>query len=169
MSRISVITALLATSCLLLAGCEEQGASAPAASSPQPEDNIVAAWQEAGLETTEFKPMAGAGIAAGTCFAGQVAKLDTVLCRYADPAAAKAAKPAGLTYIGETTGLSEAKGVHLLVIADRNKDDPAGKTINKAAKAFLNYSADKKPDDTPADEKPAADEAAGKKPSEPGK
>ena len=134
--------AIAAVLFVALAGaCEEDGASSKstAAAEEKPEDSIVAAWKTAGLEATSFEPMAGAGIASGTCVAGQVNQMDTVLCRYADDAAAEAAKPAGLTYIGETTGVALSKGPYLFVIADRNKKDPSGKTIDKAAKTFLAY------------------------------
>lgn len=126
----------------VFSGCEEDGASSSSGSSgvsatQTPEDQVLETWKTAGVEVSDFDAMAGAGIANGTCRAGQVAKMDTVICRYADAAAAKAARPAGITYIGETTGVALHKGPHLLVIADRNKADPAGKTINKVAKMFL--------------------------------
>jgi len=49
-------------------------------------------------------------------------------------AEAKAAEDAGLTWVGDTTGASQAAGKVLVVVADRRKGDPSGRTINQMMK-----------------------------------
>ena len=160
--RLAVVAAVavgFAGAIVVLPGCEEDGASSSSASA-KAEAPFVAAWKAAGFESSEFQPMAGAGIAGGTCVAGQVNKLEAVLCRYQDEAAAKGAEAAGFTYIGETTGTALSKGSHLLVIADRNKADPSGKTLDKVAKTFLELEAEGGKKAAKSDEAAKSGEAA---------
>jgi len=68
---------------------------------------------------------------------GTVSGIDVVLCGYADAKAAQAAEAAGVAAVGETTGTSLSRDTLLLVVADRRKADPAGRTINQITKTFL--------------------------------
>ena len=54
------------------------------------------------------------------------------------PADAKAAQDPGLGWIGSVTGASQAHGSALIVIADRKKADPNGRTINRLMKLAPN-------------------------------
>jgi hypothetical protein len=56
------------------------------------------------------------------------------LCNFASPAEAKAAEDQGLTWVGGVTGTSQAHGAALVVLADRRKTDPSGRTINRLMK-----------------------------------
>jgi hypothetical protein len=63
--------------------------------------------------------------------------LGVTLCSYPDEAGAKAAEPAGLAAVGDATGTALSRGRLLLVVADRAKADPTGKTIDRITKVFL--------------------------------
>lgn len=103
---------------------------------PAPADAVVAAWGQAGLAPTGFQKMPVAQLGARSCHAGVVSGVDATLCEYADAAKAKAAEVAGVTAIGETTGVSLSAGNLLLVLADRRKADPSGRSINALAQVF---------------------------------
>lgn len=113
---------------LLAAGCEEASSSDA--------DAIVNAWRKAGLMPTMFTALEDERLKPGACRQGQVNGLEVVLCRYADAQAARAAQNTGLERVGEATGVSLAAGQHLLIVADREGDDPAGRDINTIATAF---------------------------------
>jgi hypothetical protein len=66
--------------------------------------------------------------------AGTVNKLEVVVCNFATSDAAKQAETAGLQWVGDTTGSSQAKGTLVIAVADRHKADPNGKTINQIFK-----------------------------------
>ena len=98
-------------------------------------DDVVDAWKEAGLEPTSFEKLTDDELG-DECYLGKVDGLEVTLCRYADAAAAEAARERGLERVGETTGAALPSGRLLLVIADRDRVDPTGRTINKVARAF---------------------------------
>ncbi len=95
-------------------------------------DRIVDAWKDAKLTPSALTP---AEVAFGKdCQSGTVEGLDVLLCDYASPAEAKAAEDQGLTWVGSATGSSQAHASTLVVIADRRKTDPSGRTINRLMK-----------------------------------
>ncbi len=95
-------------------------------------DRIVDAWKDAKLTPSALTP---AQVAFGKdCQSGTVEGLDVLLCDYASPAEAKAAEDQGLTWVGSATGSSQAHASTLVVIADRRKTDPSGRTINRLMK-----------------------------------
>jgi hypothetical protein len=95
---------------------------------------IVQGWKQAGLEPSAFtKAETKLG---GSCQAGTVSGIDTVLCEFKDDQTAKAAEPKGLEIVGETTGASLAKGRMLLVVADRKDLDPNGRRIDQITRSF---------------------------------
>ena len=96
---------------------------------------VVAAWKKEGLQTTEMQKIEDKQLG-GSCRAGLVGGLEVTLCEYADESAAKAAEEKGLALIGEATGASLAEGKWLLVVADRRRLDPDGKTLNQITRAF---------------------------------
>ncbi len=97
-----------------------------------PRDAVLDAWK-----TEKIAPpaMTAATVSfAKDCQSGAVENLDVLVCNFATPAEAKAAEPQGETWIGQATGMSQAHGAALVVLADRKKTDPSGKAINKLMK-----------------------------------
>lgn len=95
---------------------------------------MLKAWKAAGLEPSPFqKAETKLG---GSCQAGTVNGVETILCEFKDASAAKEAEPKGLELVGETTGASLSKGRMLLVVADRKNADPNGKHIQQITKTF---------------------------------
>lgn len=135
-----LLGALLAVAFGALLGCEEDAA---------PEFLFPSAWKGAGLEVASFDQMKEAPFGKGTCWAGKVAKIDTVICRYEKPEQAKAARADGLAYVGAHTGVSLNSGVWLIAVADRESVDPTGKDINRIATVFLNHAQVKPKPDKP--------------------
>jgi hypothetical protein len=99
------------------------------------EPPVVAAWKKDGLQTTGLVTIEDKQLG-GECRAGLVGGLDVTLCAYANEAAAKAAEEKGLALVGDSTGASLAEGKWLLVVADRRRLDPDGKTLNQITRAF---------------------------------
>ena len=107
---------------LLAAACTKK-------SGPTSRQGVIDAWKKGGLEPSAFttaKTDIGKDCASGT-----VNKLDVLVCTYATENDAKAAEEAGLAWVGDTTGASRAQGETLIVVADRHKADPSGRTINQ--------------------------------------
>lgn len=96
---------------------------------PSSRDGVIAAWKKGGLEPSAFTT-AQTDIGKD-CASGTVNKLDVLVCTYPSEKDAKAAEDAGLKWVGDTTGASRAQGETLIVVADRKKADPNGKTINQ--------------------------------------
>ena len=124
MARIAIATLLALAAC----GDDASRSASPA--------DTIAAWRSAGLTPAAFAPLTGEPGLGDTCVRGTVDGVDTTLCRYADDAAARAARPAGLAAIGETTGAALIAGPVLLVVADRQHVDPSGRTINRITRTF---------------------------------
>ena len=96
---------------------------------PTSVDGVIAAWKKGGLEPSAFtKAQVDVG---KDCASGTVNKLDVLVCTFSSDKEAKAAEDAGLKWIGDTTGASRAQGEELIVVADRHKADPSGRTINQ--------------------------------------
>ena len=108
---------------LLVVGCHKQ-------SGPTSRDGVIAAWKKGGLEPSAFTAAQQPDIGKD-CASGTVNKLDVLVCTYATAQEAKAAEDAGLKWVGDTTGASRAQGETLIVVADRKKADPSGRTINQ--------------------------------------
>jgi hypothetical protein len=120
-----VITAV--TLAALLGACSKSGDK-----SATPRDKVLEAWKGDKLEPSA---MAAAQVAFGKdCQSGSVESIDVLLCNFASPAEAKAAEDAGLAWVGQATGASQARGAALVVLADRKKSDPSGRTINRLLK-----------------------------------
>lgn len=97
-----------------------------------PRDAVIEAWK---AEKLAPSALTAAQVSFGKdCQSGTVSNLDVLLCNFASPAEAKAAEDGGLTWIGSATGASQAHGAALVVLADRKKADPNGRTINKLMK-----------------------------------
>jgi hypothetical protein len=117
---------------LIAALCAACGSDRPAGSA----DAVIDGWSEAGLEPASFTE--GKSLAGGKCRQGSVSAMETVVCEFADEAAAKKAEADGLALVGSdiNAGVSLAQGKMLLVVADRKSTDPNGKRLNQIAKTF---------------------------------
>jgi hypothetical protein len=125
--RAIVIAAVLA------AACSKSGTLDKAASA---RDKVLEAWKADKLAPSE---LTAAKVAVGKdCQSGTVEGIDVLVCNFASAAEAKAAEDAGLAWVGPTTGASQAHGAALVVLADRKKADPNGRTINRLMKLAPN-------------------------------
>ncbi len=93
-------------------------------------------WKTAGLSPGGFAPVDGQALSNGQCRSGAVDGLDVTVCEYASPEAAAAARASGLAAVGSATGASVIEGKRMLVVADRKKADPSGRSIDKLIKVF---------------------------------
>jgi hypothetical protein len=100
---------------------EKQGASS--------REGVVAAWKKGGLEPSPLTP-AKTDIGKD-CATGTVNKIDVLVCTFSSAKEAKEAEDKGLEWVGDNTGASKAQGEMLIVVADRRKADPSGRTINQ--------------------------------------
>ncbi len=96
-------------------------------------DALLAAWKSGGLAPSPFTAAKDSPVGKD-CQTGTVNNVDVIVCSYATADEAKAAQDAGLKWVGDTTGLAQAKGTLLIVAADRKKADPNGTTLNKLIK-----------------------------------
>lgn len=129
--------AILLCALLAAAGCEKENAAKAAPTPLTSEEAVFAKWRDASLQLTTFDVADGEKYGGGACKAGQVNGVDAVICTYDTPEAAEAARPKALEVIGAATGAALAAGSLLLVVVDRRKADPEGRTINQATKIFL--------------------------------
>ena len=116
-----------------LVACSKGGAFEKSGSA---RDAVLDAWK-----TDKLAPSAltAASVAFGKdCQSGTVEGIDILVCNFASPAEAKAAEDAGLAWVGQVTGASLARGAALVVLADRKKADPSGRTINRLMKLAPN-------------------------------
>jgi hypothetical protein len=107
-------------------------------------ERSVATPRDAVLEAWKADKLAPSALAAQTvafgkdCQGGAVEGIEILVCNYPSPAEAKAAEDAGLGWVGQATGASQARGAALVVLADRKKADPSGKTMNRLLKLAPN-------------------------------
>lgn len=109
---------------VLVAACGKGG--------PTSNSAVIDAWKKGGLDVSEFKSTTSN--VGKDCTSGTVNKIDVLICKFDTPDAAKAAQDAGLQWVGDTTGSSQATGSLVIAAADRHKADPSGKTINQIFK-----------------------------------
>ena len=119
----------LAIAALFVAACEKSTA-------PSGRSEIVAAWKSNGLKVGDLNKSDGKGVGSEDCQAGSVEGLEVTLCSFATAKDAVLAEDKGLALVGDNTGASIAQGPVLLVVADRGKSDPEGKTLDKLTKVF---------------------------------
>jgi hypothetical protein len=96
-------------------------------------DELIAAWTKGGLAPSAFVAAKDSPVGKD-CSAGSVNSVDVLVCSFATADEAKAAQDAGLKWVGDTTGIAQAKGTLLIAAADRKKADPTGTTLNKLVK-----------------------------------
>lgn len=96
-----------------------------------PRKDLVEAWKKGGLAPSELAPEQ---VAFGSdCRKGTVGAIEVLVCQYASAAEAKQQENAGYTWVGENMfgGTSQARGLLLIVAADRQTSDKSGKTMQK--------------------------------------
>ena len=120
--------ALAAAALAALGACGGKSDDKPAG----PRDAVLAAWKADKLAPAALAPAQVAF--AKDCQGGTIESLDVLICSFATPAEAKAAEDPGLAWIGSATGVSQARGSALVVLADRKKADPNGRMINRLMK-----------------------------------
>jgi hypothetical protein len=130
----------LALGLVLGAGCSKDDAAAGTGKGPAPADDaLIAKWKKAGLEVSPFTDADAAAYAANKCRAGTVSGVDVVVCSYDSGEDAIAAEDTALAVLeksGVTTGSAIPRGKSLLVVLDKRKRDPSGRTINAITAAF---------------------------------
>jgi hypothetical protein len=124
---------------LLFAGCGEDQAQA-SGKGPAPDDEaLIAAWKKAGLEVSAFTTADAAPYSAQACRAGTVGGIDVTVCSYdtgEDAAAAQDPTLALLEKTGAPTASAIPRGKSLLIVSDKRKADPSGRTIQAITSAF---------------------------------
>jgi len=111
--------------CLLLVAACGKGSSDARAP-------IIAAWKGGGLAPSALevtKTDVGSD-----CKVGVINAVELMLCVYPSADEANAAQERGLAWVGAATGAAKVSGTVLVVVADRRKVDPSGKTINQLLK-----------------------------------
>lgn len=90
---------------------------------------ILEAWKSGGLAPSALEVVT---TNVGTdCKAGVLNAVELMLCVYPTEDEAKAAHEKGLAWVGDATGAAKVSGSVLVVVADRRKVDPSGRTINQ--------------------------------------
>ena len=100
------------------------------------DDALVAAWRAAKLEVSALTAVDGKAYGSKACRGGTVSSVDVVLCDYGSGEDAQAAAELGLDVIGDATGSALARGTRVLIVVDRRKADPSGRTIDAITTAF---------------------------------
>ncbi len=131
----------LAIGLSLLAACGKDDAQAAGkGKGPAPDDEaLIAAWKKASLEVSAFTVADAAAYSAQSCRAGTVGGVDVTVCSYDTGEDAAAAQDPALALLekgGASTASALARGKKLLVVADKRKADPSGRTINAITAAF---------------------------------
>lgn len=124
---------------LLFAACSEDKAQAKSKGPAPDDDALIAAWKKAGLEVSAFTDADAAAYSAQSCRAGTVGGVDVTVCSYDTGEDAAAAQDPALTLLekgGATTASALARGKKLLVVVDKRKADPSGRSINAITGAF---------------------------------
>jgi hypothetical protein len=139
---IVIVVALL---CPALSACEEETEAASSV--------VINSWLQQGLGPADFQAFDGKALGKDAkCKQGKLSGIETTICQYPDADAARAARPAGLTHVGEVTGVALPVGTLLLIVADRDKADPLGRKINEIVTIFR--------EKAPRPAEPAKDEAS---------
>jgi hypothetical protein len=123
---------LAALACAIAAGCSKKGPTGGAGL-----DTVNESFNSAGLKLDPFVPTDAGRFSATRCMTGRIEGVDAVLCEYGSAEAAQLGRKAGEDWIaGAVTGTALQRDRTLLVLADRARADPNGKSIHKIALAF---------------------------------
>jgi hypothetical protein len=132
MFRIAFLVALSITAAC---GKDDKSSAGGTGAPPAGRDALIAGWKSAGLTVSAFTADKSGAIG-GDCTAGTLNGIDAVVCVFANDQEAKAAESKALAWIGATTGSALVNGKLVMAVADRNKADPTGRTIDTATKVF---------------------------------
>ena len=91
---------------------------------PSSRDGVIAAWKKGGLEPSPLTAAQPTSARTARAAPSTRSTSSSACTRAKD---AKAAEDAGLNWVGDTTGASQAQGETLIVVADRRKADPSGR------------------------------------------
>lgn len=134
------VTALAAMLSIAVFGAACDNGEAKPGQGPAPADDaLIAAWKKAGLEVSPLTDVDATPYAANKCRGGTVGGVDVVVCNYDTGEDAKAAEDAALALLEKTaapTASAIARGKSVLVVSDKRKADPSGRTINAITSAF---------------------------------
>ena len=108
-----------------LAACDKAPADA--------REQILEAWRTGKLAPSALEPTGVPDVGAD-CKTSTINAVEVLLCAYPTPAEATAAEERGLAWVGDATGATKVSGSVLVVVVDRRKTDPTGKTINQLLK-----------------------------------
>ena len=102
-------------------------------------DEVLNAWRSVGLTTDAFASVEPAPNSANYCEHGRVQGVDTLVCEYAsDDSIAQGTEQVkqGWARVDAHTGVVLRTKHTLMVVVDRERREPSGKTINQMAKVF---------------------------------
>lgn len=105
-------------------------------------ETITKAWTAEGFDTANVANVDGDAWAAGACYQGTVSGLDVLICEYgSDEALAQGEQRLNATWDDESVptavlARTTQPSRTIVAIADRNKADPNGRTINRLVKTF---------------------------------
>jgi hypothetical protein len=131
----------------ILPACRKGKSSQPGAASPRPAhvqgtphtDDVINAWRNAGLTPEGFVAVQPPPNSADYCEHGQVHGVDTLVCEYASEEALTRGTQQvkeGWARVDAHTGVVLHTKHTLMVVVDRERREPSGKTINQMAKIF---------------------------------
>lgn len=120
---------------LLLTACQEKTgpAALPHVKGTPKTDDVVDAWDDAGLKPDPFEAVEPGPYRAGYCAQGQVKQVEALICEYRDDESLDRARKGfqeGWAKKGIHTGATVRTGRTLVVVSDPKKADPNGKTIH---------------------------------------
>ena len=93
--------------------------------------------QSAGFKLDSFQPADPGKFSAQKCVQGLLDGVDAIVCEYGSNDAVALGKKAGEDWVAQAaTGAVLTNGKTLLVVADRSRADPNGKTIHKITQAY---------------------------------
>ena len=102
-------------------------------------DDVLNAWRGAGLAPEAFARLDPAPNSATYCEHGQVRGVDTLVCEYASEEALTRGTQEvkeGWERVDAHTGVALRAKRTLMVVVDRERREPSGKTISQMAKVF---------------------------------
>jgi hypothetical protein len=102
-------------------------------------DDVLNAWRSAGLAPEGFARIEPAPNSATYCEHGQVRGVDTLVCEYASEEALTRGTQQvkeGWERVDAHTGVVLRAKRTLMVVVDRERREPSGKTISQMAKVF---------------------------------
>jgi hypothetical protein len=100
-------------------------------------EQVNESFNAAGLKLDPFVPTDAGRFSATRCLSGRIEGVDAILCEYGSAEAAQLGKKSGELWIGEAvTGTALLRDRTMLVLADRSRADPNGKSILKISQAY---------------------------------